>query len=134
VCMTDPISDMLTRVRNANLIKRDSVDVPLSKVKLSVLKILKECGFIKDFKVVAGPNSKDLIRVYLRYHGPLRQRLIRNIARVSKSSRRVYRNADEVVKIYGGIGTAIYSTSKGVLSDKECRKLRVGGELVCVVS
>lgn len=134
MCMTDPISDMLTRVRNANLIKRDAVDVPLSKMKMTILKILKERGFIKDFKVVSGSHNRDFIRVYLKYHGPLRQRLIRNIERVSKSSRRIYRNAEDVVKIYGGIGTAIYSTSKGVLSDQECRKFGIGGELVCVVS
>lgn len=133
MCMTDPISDMFTRIRNANMIKRESVDIPLSKIKVSILKILKEEGFIKEFKEITTDNKQSSIRVYLKY-GPLKQQIINKIERVSKSSRRIYRNAGEVGKIFGGIGIAIYSTSKGIISDKECRKLKIGGELICIVS
>lgn len=132
MCMTDPISDMFTRIRNATMIKRESVDIPLSKLKLSILKILKEDGFIKEFKEIRDDDKQGLIRVYLKY-GPLKQQIISKIERVSKSSRRIYKKAEEVNKIFGGIGTAIYSTSKGIVSDKECRRVKIGGELLCVV-
>ena len=133
MCMTDTISDMLTRIRNACNIGRESVDVPSSKIKLAILKILKDEGFIKEFKEILADNKQGSTRIYLKY-GPLKQQVINKIERVSKSSRRIYKKAGEVVKIYGGIGTAIYSTSKGIISDKECRKLKVGGELLCIVS
>src|SRR3972149_3918702 len=133
MCMTDPISDMLTRIRNASLIKREGVDVTSSKVKLAILKIFKEEGYICDYKGVSTDSTKASIRVYLKY-GPLKQQIINKIRRVSKSSRRVYRKSGEIGKIFGGIGTAIYSTSKGIMSDKECRKLKIGGELICIVS
>lgn len=131
--MTDPISDMFTRIRNANAIKRESVDVPLSKLKVSVLKILREEGFINEFKEIAQEGKKDFIRIYLKY-GPLRQQVINKINRVSKSSRRIYKKSGEISKIYGGIGLAIYSTSKGVISDRDCRKLKIGGEIIGIVS
>lgn len=133
MCMTDPISDMFTRIRNASMIQRESVDIPLSKIKLSILKILKEEGFIKEFKEMQAGNKQSLVRVYLKY-GPLKQQIINKIERVSKSSRRIYKKAEEIGKIFGGIGIAIYSTSKGIISDKECRKLKIGGELICIVS
>jgi len=133
MCMTDPISDMLTRIRNASVIKRESVDVFTSKVKLAILKILKEEGYIKDFKEMQMGGNKASIRIYLKY-GPLKQQIISNIKRVSKSSRRVYRKTENIGKIFGGIGTAIYSTSKGIVSDRECRKQKIGGELICIVS
>ncbi|MEK7749436.1 MAG: 30S ribosomal protein S8, partial [Planctomycetota bacterium] len=110
--MTDPISDMLTRIRNASVIKRESVDVSTSKVKSAILKILKEEGYIKDFKEMQMGSDKVSIRVYLKY-GPLKQQIINNIERVSKSSRRIYKKAEKIGKIFGGIGTAIYSTSRG---------------------
>ncbi len=133
MCMTDPISDMLTRVRNASVIKRESVDVSSSKVKSAILKILKEEGYIKDFKEITTGSDKASIRIYLKY-GPLKQQIINNIRRVSKSSRRIYKKSEEIGKIFGGIGTAIYSTSRGIISDRECRKLKIGGELICIVS
>lgn len=133
MCMTDPISDMLTRIRNASLIKREGVDVSSSKVKLAILKILKEEGYICEYKEISDDTARASIRVYLKY-GPLKQQIINNIRRVSKSSRRVYKKSGEIGKIFGGIGTAIYSTSKGIMSDKECRKLKIGGELICIVS
>lgn len=133
MCMTDPVSDMFTRIRNAGAIQRESVDIPLSKMKIGILKILKDEGFIKEFKTVSAGNKQRLVRVYLKY-GPLRQRIISRIERVSKSSRRVYKKAGEINKIFGGIGIAIYSTPNGIVSDKECRKLKIGGELICIVS
>lgn len=133
MCMTDPISDMFTRIRNASMIQRESVDIPLSKIKLSILKILKEEGYIKEFKEIPSENKQRSVRVYLKY-GPLKQQIINKIERVSKSSRRIYKKAEETGKIFGGIGTAIYSTSKGIVSDRECRKLKIGGELICIVS
>lgn len=132
MCMTDPISDMFTRIRNASMIKRESVDIPLSKVKLSILKILKEEGFIKEYKEITNSTKQGAVRVYLKY-GPLKQQVINKLDRVSKSSRRIYKKADEISKVYGGIGTAVYSTSKGIVSDKDCRKLKIGGELLCIV-
>lgn len=132
MCMTDPISDMVTRIRNANMIRRESVDFPSSKLKLAILKILKEEGFIKEYKEIAIDNKQSAVRVYLKY-GALKQRVINKIEKVSKSSRRIYKKTGEIGKVLGGIGVAIYSTSKGVISDKECRRLKVGGELLCVV-
>lgn len=132
MCMTDPISDMFTRIRNACMIKRESVDVPASKIKLAILNILKEDGFIKEFKEMTGDSDRRLIRVYLKY-GPLKQQLINKIERVSKSSRRIYKKVEGMEKVCNGVGTAIYSTSKGVISDRGCRKMRVGGELLCIV-
>ncbi|MBE7446299.1 MAG: 30S ribosomal protein S8 [Planctomycetia bacterium] len=131
--MTDPISDMFTRVRNACAIQRESVDVPASKVKLSILKILKEEGFIKEYKKISTDDTQNLFRIFLKY-GPLKQQIINKIDRVSKSSRRIYKKADEVDKIFGGIGIGIYSTSTGIISDKQCRKLKIGGELIGIVS
>lgn len=133
MCMTDPISDMFTRVRNACAIKRESVDVPASKVKLAILKILKEGGFIKEYKRISTAERQDLFRIYLKY-GPLKQQIINKIDRASKSSRRLYKKSDEVGRVFGGIGLGIYSTSKGIISDNECRKLKIGGELIGIVS
>lgn len=130
--MTDPISDMLTRIRNANKNRYETVDIPFSKIKLEILKVLKNEGFIKEFKEVPISSNKNMIRVYLKY-GPLKQQLINKLERVSKSSRRAYIKVSNIGRIFGGIGTAVYSTSKGVLSDKDCKKLKVGGELLCVV-
>ncbi len=133
MCMTDPISDMFTRVRNACAIKRESVDVPASKVKLAILKILKEQGFIKEYKNISTAERQSLFRIYLKY-GPLKQQVINRIDRASKSSIRIYKKSDEVSRIFGGIGLGIYSTSKGIMSDNECRKLKIGGELIGIVS
>ena len=133
MCMTDPISDMFTRVRNACAIKRESVDVPASKVKLAILKILKEEGFIKEYKNISTAQSQGLFRIYLKY-GPLKQQVINKIDRVSKSSIRIYKKSGEISRIFGGIGLGIYSTSKGIMSDNECRKLKIGGELIGIVS
>lgn len=133
MCITDPISDMFTSIRNANMILRESVDVSSSKIKKAILKILKDEGYIKDYKEISVDSNKGTIRIYLKY-GPLKQRVLNNIERVSKCSRRIYKQGREVTKVMSGFGTAIYSTSKGIISDKECRALKIGGELLCVVS
>ncbi|MGQ3685049.1 MAG: 30S ribosomal protein S8 [Candidatus Loosdrechtia sp.] len=130
--ITDPIADMLTRIRNANLNRWESLDIPSSKMKVAILKILKEEGFIKDYKEVPIADYKNIVRVYLKF-GPLKQQVISRLERVSKTSRRVYKKAKEIDKIFGGIGIAIYSTPGGVKSDRECRKLKIGGELLCIV-
>ena len=133
MCITDPISDMFTSIRNANMILRESVDVSSSKIKKAILKVLKDEGYIKDYKEISVDSNKSTIRIYLKY-GPLKQRVLNNIERVSKCSRRIYKQGRKVTKVMGGFGTAIYSTSKGIISDKECRALKIGGELLCVVS
>ncbi|MCF6158115.1 MAG: 30S ribosomal protein S8 [wastewater metagenome] len=130
--MTDPIADMLTRIRNANMNRWESVDIPSSKLKLAILRVLQEDGFIKDYKEFSIGNNKNTVRVYLKY-GPLRQRVINHLEKVSKSGRRIYIKAGNISKVFGGMGTAIYSTSKGIVSDKDCRKANIGGELLCVV-
>lgn len=131
MCMTDTVADMLTRVRNANLIRRESVDIPLSQLKVGIAKVLKAEGFINEFKEI--PDEKQgVLRVYLKY-GPMKQRIITKIKRESRPGRRLYKNAGEIKSILGGIGISIYSTSKGIVSNKEAKKLHVGGELICTI-
>ena len=131
MCMTDTVADMLTRIRNANMTLRESVDIPLSKLKVGIAKVLKEEGFIKEFKEI--PDEKQgTLRVYLKY-GHLKQKVITQIRRESKPGRRLYKEAGEIKSVLGGIGISIYSTSKGVISNKEAKKLHVGGEFICTV-
>ncbi len=127
--MTDPISDFLTRMRNALLAKHDRLDVPHSKLKRNMCALLKNEGFIEDFEIVEDP-PQDTIRVYLRYdnEGVPAARLLR---RVSKPGRRVYRGADGIKPVLNGLGVAIVSTSKGLLSDRQAREQRIGGEILC---
>ena len=127
--MTDPISDFLTRMRNALLAKHDRLDVPHSKLKRNMCALLKNEGFIEDYEVVESP-PQDVIRVYLRYNneGVPAARLLK---RVSKPGRRVYRGADEIKPVLNGLGVAIVSTSKGLLSDRQAREQRIGGEILC---
>lgn len=129
--MTDPISDMLTRIRNANLRRQETVQLPVSKMKLEIAKILKREGFIKDFEVIKS-RPVDLLQIRLRY---LRenQPVITNLKRVSLSGRRVYVGKDEIPYVRGGIGVAILSTPKGILTDRESRKEKIGGEVLCMV-
>lgn len=133
MCMTDPISDMLTRIRNASMIRRESVEMPSSKIKLAILRILKEEGFINEYKEIKNDTKQGSIKIYLKY-SPLKQQIINKIDIVSKSSRHIYKKAEAIGKVLGGVGIAIYSTSKGILSDRECRRLKVGGELLCIVT
>jgi small subunit ribosomal protein S8 len=129
--LTDPIGDMLTRIRNALMVKKKEVVVePASKLKMAILDVLKREGYIEGYKI-EGEGVKKKIIVYLKYYQG--KPVIQVIERVSKPGRRIYVGVDEIPKVYNGLGIAILSTSKGVLSDREAKKLRVGGELICKV-
>lgn len=127
--MTDPIADMLSRVRNALKIKKIHVDIPASRIKAQIAKILREGGYISNVKYI-DDGLQGKIRIYLRYTES-NESVIEGLKRVSKPSRRVYVNRGTIPRVMGGYGTAIISTSKGVISDKECRNLGVGGEVLC---
>ncbi|MBI5195429.1 MAG: 30S ribosomal protein S8 [Nitrospirae bacterium] len=129
--MTDPIADMITRIRNANMIKAEKVDIPASKIKLEVTKILKEKGFIKGYRMLKD-KKQGILRVSLKYSAN-GEKIISGLKRISKPGRRIYVGKDDVPKVMGGIGVAIISTSKGVLYDEECRRDGVGGEVLCYV-
>ncbi len=129
--MTDPIADMLTRVRNAVRNRSKSVDCPSSKMKEGIAEVLKEEGFIEDYRV-AEAGAKKTLRVYLKY-GEDGERVINAIERMSKPGRRVYRGAKEIPRVLDGLGISILSTQGGVMSDRKCRQLNVGGELLCRV-
>ena len=125
--MTDPIADMLTRIRNANTAKHDTVDVPSSKMKLAIAKILLDEGYIKSYELVENGKFND-IRITLKYGASKNEKIISGLQRISKPGLRVYANKEELPKVLGGLGVAIISTNKGVITDKEARKLGVGGE------
>ena len=127
--MTDPVADMLTRIRNANTAGHATVDIPQSKIKMGIADILVKEGYIKSYEVVEG-ESQNTIRVAMKY-GPDKTRVINGIKRISKPGLKVYAKKDEVPKVLGGLGIAIISTSNGLITDKEARKLGVGGEVVC---
>ena len=129
--MTDPIADMLTRIRNGSNAKHDSVDVPASNVKKELAKILLDEGFVKSYDVIED-GKQGIIRVDLKY-GAENQKVISGIKRISKPGLRVYVKADEVPRVLGGLGIAVISTSKGIMTDKIARKEGVGGEVVCYV-
>ena len=129
--MTDPIADMLTRIRNAVRVERPHVDIPLSKVKRGLAEVLKREGYIWDWEEMADkPHSH--LRVHLKY-GPNGERIIRRIRRVSKPGRRIYKGSDGLKPVLGGLGISILSTSRGVISDREARQRRLGGEVLCEV-
>ncbi len=130
--MTDPIADMLTRIRNANMARFNKVDIPLSKVKLEIAKILKQEGYIKNFKVLNEEGNKGVLRVYLKYDAQNRG-IITGIKRVSKPSLRVYVKSKKIPRVLNGYGINIISTPKGIMTDREAIKLNVGGELICSV-
>jgi small subunit ribosomal protein S8 len=130
--MTDPIADMLTRIRNAVAIARPRVDVPLSRVKKGIAEILKREGFISEYQILEEARPP-VLRIHLKY-GPDGEQVINKIERMSKPGRRYYAGVHEIPRIMNGMGIMIVSTSQGILSDRECRKLRVGGELLCAVS
>lgn len=129
--MTDPIGDMLTRIRNANMVKHESVEMPSSKMKIEIAKILKKEGYIRDFRYYKYQNKFNL-KVFLKY-GEKNSPTIMGIERVSKPGRRIYSSKDKIPKVLGGLGIAILSTSKGILTDKEARNAGVGGEIICRV-
>ncbi len=129
--MTDPIADMLTRIRNAVRVERPHVEMPLSKVKRGLAEVLKREGYIWDWEEVEAQPANHL-RVHLKY-GPNGERVIRRIRRVSKPGRRVYSGASDLKPILGGLGISILSTSRGVISDREARQRKLGGEVLCEV-
>jgi small subunit ribosomal protein S8 len=129
--MTDPIADMLTRIRNAVRVEKPNVDLPLSKVKRGLAEVLKREGYIWDWEELAQKPASQL-RLYLKY-GPNGERVIRRIRRISKPGRRVYSGAAELKPILGGLGISIISTSRGVISDREARQRKLGGEVLCEV-
>jgi len=129
--ITDPIADLLTRIRNAGHAKLESVDVPNSKLKTGIVSILKDKGYIRDYKVIED-DKQGILRVYLKFMDG-RKHVIFGIERVSKPSRRIYSNASEIPRVRNGLGIAILSTSKGLLGDKEARNQNVGGEILCNV-
>ena len=129
--MTDPIADMLTRLRNAGLARHKKVDIPSSKLKVAIATVLRNLGYIKNFKTVTDENFETL-RIYLKFDEE-NLPVIHEIQRVSRPSRRVYVGTDDIPKVKNGMGCAIVSTSRGVLSDEEARKAQVGGEVICTV-
>ncbi len=129
--MTDPIADMLTRIRNANIAKLEKVDVPASKMKIEITKVLKEKGFIKSFKVLRD-RKQGIIKISLKYLDG-HERAITGLKRISKPGRRVYVDKTKIPKTMGGFGIAILSTSKGILADDVCRREGVGGEVLCSI-
>jgi small subunit ribosomal protein S8 len=130
--MTDPIADMLTRIRNSQIVKHDRLDLPASRVKLEICRILKEQGYIHDYEHVDQSGPQGAIRIYLRYLDT-GEAGIRKLRRVSRPGRRVYRGAEALKPVLNGIGISIVSTSKGLLTDAEAREQRVGGEVLCEV-
>ena len=129
--MTDPIADMLTRLRNANSVLHDKVEIPGSKIKKAIASVLKEEGFIKDFTFTEN-NKQGVLTVTLKY-GPKREKVISGIKRISKPGLRMYAKHAELPKVLGGLGIAIISTSKGIMSDKQARKAGLGGEVIAYV-
>jgi small subunit ribosomal protein S8 len=128
---SDPIADFLTRVRNANVVSHSQVDVPRSKIIKGITQVLLEEGFIQDFREIED-NKQGLLRIYLKY-GSQGEKVINEVKRVSKPGRRKYVKAQELKPVLNGFGVAILSTSRGVQSDKKCRELGLGGELLCLV-
>lgn len=129
--MTDPIADMLTRIRNANTVKHETVDIPASNIKKEIARILLEEGFIKGYDVTED-GKQGLIRVQLKY-GKDGERVISGIKRISKPGMRVYADTDNIPKVLNGLGISVISTSSGILTDKQARELNVGGEVLCYV-
>ena len=129
--MTDPVADMLTRIRNAVRVERPHVDMPLSRLKRNLAEVLKREGYIWDWEEISDQPSSHL-RVHLKY-GPNGERVIRHIRRISKPGRRVYSGSTELKPVLGGLGICIISTSRGVISDREARQRKLGGEVLCEI-
>ncbi|HTI47263.1 MAG TPA: 30S ribosomal protein S8 [Casimicrobiaceae bacterium] len=129
--MTDPIADMLTRIRNAQLIERATVAMPSSKVKIAIAKVLKDEGYIDGYKV-GGEEQKPMLEIALRYHAG--RPVIEKIERVSKPGLRIYKSKDDIPRVMNGLGIAVVSTSRGVMTDRAARAAGVGGEVLCIVA
>ena len=132
MAMSDPIADMLTRIRNANTAKHDTVDVPASKMKLAIAQILLDEGYISKYDIIEDGNFKT-IHITLKYGADKNEKIISGIKRISKPGLRVYAGKDEIPSVLGGLGIAILSTNQGIVTDKEARKLQVGGEVLAFV-
>ena len=129
--VTDPIADMLTRIRNANSAMKDQVSMPSSKKFVAIAKVMKEEGYIADYEII--PNEpQDILEITLKY-GPKKAKTIQGIRRISKPGLRIYAGKNDLPKVLGGLGTAIISTSSGVMTDREARKLGIGGEVICYI-
>lgn len=128
--MTDPIADMLTRMRNANQMKHETVDIPASKIKKEILEVLKKEGYIVGYKVIKG-DVQDTLRVTLKYLA--NERVVKGLKRISKPGLRVYAKTNEIPKVLNGLGIAVISTSQGLMTDREARKQKVGGEILAYV-
>ncbi len=131
---SDPIADMLTRIRNANAAFKETVDIPASNLKRAVVDMLKREGYIEDYKYIED-GKQGILKVFLKYSGDRRhkERVINGIVRVSKPGRRIYVKSDKLPKVKSGMGIAVISTSKGLITDKEARSLGIGGEVICYV-
>ena len=129
---SDPIADMLTRIRNANTAKHDTVDIPMSKMKLAIAEILLNEGYIAKYDIIEDGSFKT-IRVTLKYGADKNEKIITGLKRISKPGLRVYVGKNEIPRVLGGLGTAILSTNQGVITDKEARKLQVGGEILAFI-
>ncbi len=131
MAMADPISDFLTQIRNANMVFKEKVELPSSRLKEAIASILKREGYIRNYRVIEH-KKKPVLRVYLKY-GPNRERVITNMKRVSRPSLRVYAGVSQLPRVLGGLGIAIVSTPRGLLTDSEARRQNVGGEVLCEV-
>ena len=129
--MTDPLADMLTRIRNGSTARFEKVDIPSSKLKREIAKVLKEEGFVRNFKVVSDDRQHEMIRIFLKYDE--NRKGIIHLRRISKPGRRIYAKSDRIPPVMGGLGVSILSTPRGVLTDKSARKANVGGEVLCHV-
>jgi small subunit ribosomal protein S8 len=129
--MTDPVADMLTRIRNANMVKLQKVDIPSSSLKVNIANVLKQEGFIKNYKVISD-NLQGVLRIYLKYIDE-KDSVINEIKRVSKPGGRVYTKSEDIPVVKNGLGVAILSTSKGIITDNAARQAGVGGELICTI-
>ncbi len=127
--MSDPLADFLTRIRNAGMVRYETVDIPMSNLKVNVAKVLREEGYIKDYQIIED-SKQGILRIELKY-GPNDELVISGIRRVSKPGLRQYVKADDIPKVLSGLGISILSTSKGVMTDREARRLRIGGEILC---
>ena len=130
--MSDPLADMLTRIRNAGMVKFDTVDMPYSKMKGQLAKIMKDAGYIDNYKVIEDDGPQNTLRLNLKYDAN-GERVITGLRRVSKPGRRVYARHNEIPKVMSGLGVAILSTSQGVITDRQARDTKVGGEIVCEI-
>lgn len=131
MAMTDPIADMLTRIRNANTVRHEIVEIPASNIKKEIAEILKREGFIRDAEYIED-TKQGIIRLFLKY-GPNNERIITGLKRISKPGLRVYAKSNEVPKVLGGLGIAVISTSQGVLTDNEARNKKIGGEVIAYI-